>query len=163
MKCVPGQKKKPARSCSYDKRRSDYADQNWKKAAPKIPEEFHIKFEETLEKIEGQKKLSYKRRGRKTVLRILAATAVLCCLAVTIIAAGELFKWNDVLKKRLNPSKEQQESLVDQGYIKGTGQSQTQKGVTITLVNTVQDQKLLYALFKIETDESISMDDTTSF
>ena len=61
-------------------------DQNWKKAAPKIPEEFHIKFEETLEKIEGQKKLSYKRRGRKTVLRILAATAVLCCLAVTTIA-----------------------------------------------------------------------------
>lgn len=138
-------------------------DNNWKKAAPEVPEEFHIKFEEALEQIERQKIFSHKKKSTKTVIRILAAAAILCCLAVTTIVAGELFQWNDVLKKKLNPSKEQQESLADQGYIKGIGQSQTQNGVTITLVNTVQDQNLLYALFKIETDDSIILDDTTSF
>lgn len=139
------------------------SDHNWKKAAPEVPEEFHMKFEETLEQIENKKIIHHKKKSRKMMIRILATAAILCSLAVTTIVAGELFQWNDVLKKRLNPSKEQQESLADQGYIKGIGQSQTQNGVTITLVNTVQDQNLLYALFKIETDDSISMDDTTSF
>lgn len=136
---------------------------NWKKAAPEVPEDFHMKFEETLKQIEDQKIISYKKRSKKRMIQILVAAAIACSLTVTTIVAGGLFQWNDVLKKRLNPSKEQQESLADQGYIKGIGQSQTQNGVTITLVNTVQDQNLLYALFKIETDDSISMDDTTSF
>ncbi len=139
------------------------SDHNWKNAAPEVPEEFHMKFEETLKQIERQKIIHHKKKSPKMMIRILIAAAILCSLAVTTIVAGELFQWNDVLKKRLNPSKEQQESLADQGYIKGIGQSQTQNGVTITLVNTVQDQKLLYALFKIETDDSISMDETMSF
>lgn len=138
-------------------------DNNWKKAAPEVPEEFHMRFEETIKQIEGQKIISHKKRSRKRMIQILAAAAIACSLAVTTIVAGEFFQWNDVLKKRLNPSEEQQESLAHQGYIKGLGQSQTQNGVTITLVNTVQDQNLLYALFKIETDESISMDNTMSF
>ncbi len=139
------------------------SDHNWKKAAPEVPEEFHMKFEETLKQIENNKIIHYKKKSRKMMIRILATAAILCSLAVTTIVAGELFQWNDVLKKRLNPSKEQQEFLADQGYIKGIGQSQTQNGVTITLVNTVQDQNLLYALFKIETDDSISMDDTKGY
>lgn len=139
------------------------SDHNWKNAAPEVPEEFHMKFEETLKQIERQKIIHHKKKSPKMMIRILIAAAILCSLAVTTIVAGELFQWNDVLKKRLNPSKEQQESLADQGYIKGIGQSQTQNGVTITLVNTLQDQKLLYALFKIETDDSISMDETMSF
>lgn len=139
------------------------SDHNWKNAAPEVPEEFHMKFEETLKQIERQKIIHHKKKSPKMMIRILIVAAILCSLTVTTIVAGELFQWNDVLKKRLNPSKEQQESLADQGYIKGIGQSQTHNGVTITLVNTVQDQNFLYALFKIETDDSISMDDTTSF
>ena len=30
-------------------------DNNWKKAAPEVPEEFHMRFEETIKQIEGQK------------------------------------------------------------------------------------------------------------
>ena len=92
------------------------SDHNWKKAAPEVPEEFHMKFEETLKQIENNKIIHYKKKSRKMMIRILATAAILCSLAVTTIVAGELFQWNDVLKKRLNPSKEQQEFLADQGY-----------------------------------------------
>lgn len=89
------------------------SDHNWKKAAPEVSEEFHMKFEETLKQIENNKIIHYKKKSRKMMIRILATAAILCSLAVTTIVAGELFQWNDVLKKRLNPSKEQQEFLAD--------------------------------------------------
>ena len=75
---------------------------NWKKAAPEVPEDFHMKFEETLKQIEDQKIISYKKRSKKRMIQILAAAAIACSLTVTTIVAGGLFQWNDVLKKKLN-------------------------------------------------------------
>ena len=45
---------------------------NWKKAAPEVPEDFHMKFEETLKQIEDQKIISYKKRSKKRMIQILA-------------------------------------------------------------------------------------------
>lgn len=40
------------------------SDHNWKKAAPEVPEEFHMKFEETLKQIENKKIIHYKKKSR---------------------------------------------------------------------------------------------------
>lgn len=79
------------------------------------------------------------------------------------MAAKEFFKWNDHLLKRLEPSEEQQETMQESNYIQNIDQSVTQKGVTVTLTDSIQDQGFLYAFFEVKTEDSISMTDHTSF
>lgn len=80
--------------------------------------------------------------------RLLIAAAVICTGMAVTVAAKEFFKWNDYLVKRLDPSEEQQETLQESTYIQNIDQSVTQNGVTVTLTDSIQDQRFLYAFLK---------------
>ena len=135
----------------------------WKDIAPEVPHDFHEKFEETLKYIEKDNTAGKRYKKKKIRVRVLIAAAVLCAGMVVTVAANEFFKWNDHLVKRLEPSEEQQETLQETNYIQNINQSETQNGVTVTLTDSIQDQGFLFAFFKVETDDSITMDDNTSF
>ena len=135
----------------------------WKDIAPEVPHDFHEKFEETLKYIEKDNTAGKRYKKKKIRVRVLITAAVLCAGMVVTVAANEFFKWNDHLVKRLEPSEEQQETLQETNYIQNINQSETQNGVTVTLTDSIQDQGFLFAFFKVETDDSITMDDNTSF
>ena len=135
----------------------------WKDIAPEVPHDFHEKFEETLECIEKDDTADKRYKKKKIRVRVLIAAAVLCAGMVVTVATNEFFKWNDHLVKRLEPSEEQQETLQETNYIQNINQSETQNGVTVTLTDSIQDQGFLFAFFEVETDDSIVMDDNTSF
>ena len=135
----------------------------WKDIAPEVPHDFHEKFEETLKCIEKDDTADKRYKKKKIRVRVLIAAAVLCAGMVVTVAANEFFKWNDYLVKRLEPSEEQQETLQETNYIQNINQSETQNGVTVTLIDSIQDQGFLFAFFEVKTDDGIVMDDNTSF
>lgn len=142
-------------------------DNKWKEIAPEVPQDFHEKFEETLKYIEEKDEKKYivggKYKKKKIGVRMLIAVAVLCAGMAVTVAANEFFKWNEYVVKRLEPSEEQQESLQKSNYIQNVNQSETQNGVTVTLTDSIQDHGFLYAFFEVKTEDSISMDNNTSF
>lgn len=132
-------------------------DRKWENTAPEVPVEFHARFEQTLEEIEK------KPSGKRIKFRVFAAVAAACALCTATVAAKEVFKWSDALLEIFQPSKEQQQELVEEGFVQGVGQSVTQNGVTVTLQEALQDSRSVYMLFEVETPESIVMDDTVEF
>ena len=136
---------------------------NWKDSAPKVPQEFHERFEETLRQIEETTISDNKRKNKKIRIRVLTVAAALCACMTVTVAAKEFLKCNVVLKERLNPSEEQQKSLEETNYIQNVNQSETHNGVTVALSDSLQDQGILYAVFEIKTGADISMDQNTSF
>ena len=135
----------------------------WDNIAPEVPQDFHNKFEETLRQIEQADTVDKKYKRKRISGRLLIVAAVICTGMGVTVAAKEFFKWNDHLLKRLEPSEKQQETMQESTYIQNIDQSVTQNGVTVTLIDSVQDQGFLYAFFEVKTDDNISMTDNTSF
>lgn len=117
---------------------------NWKDSAPKVPQEFHERFEETLRQIEETTISDNKRKNKKIRIRVLTVAAALCACMTVTVAAKEFLKWNVVLKERLNPSEEQQKSLEETNYIQNVNQSETHNGVTVALSDSLDMYYILY-------------------
>ncbi len=148
----------------YDRKGENAMLENkWKDIAPEVPHDFHERFEETLKYIEKAEMPGKRYKKKKMRVCVLIAAAILCAGMVVTVAANEFFKWNAHLLKRLEPSEEQQETLQESNYIQNIDQAQIQNGVTVTLTDSIQDQGFLFAFFEVKTDESIVMDDNTSF
>lgn len=64
---------------------------NWKDSAPKVPQEFHERFEETLRQIEETTISDNKRKNKKIRIRVLTVAAALCACMTVTVAAKELF------------------------------------------------------------------------
>ena len=136
---------------------------NWKYAAPKVPQEFHERFEETLRQIEETTVSENRKKNKRIRIRVLTVAAALCACMTVTVAAKEFLKWNAVLEERLKPSEEQQKALEEANYIQNVDQTETHNGVTVTLADSLQDQGILYAVFEVKTEDGISMDQNTSF
>jgi hypothetical protein len=123
-----------------------------KQEFPKTPDSFHNKVEFTLAEINGYKK----RRLSKKSIAVLALAAVLTLGSVTAMASG-LFQWNQKVADSFGADKELQDSLVSKGVTEQKYVSVTDKGLTIDLVQTLQDKKYFYALFEVTTPKDVPL------
>lgn len=120
---------------------------DWKDAMPKETENFHDRVCEALHSLPEERR-NY-RVSKKRYLPIIAL-AVLLISSVTAFAA---MKWNDRAADNFGNNKKLQEKLTEEGYSSQNIQSVTDNGITITLEQTIQDENIIYMLFKVTSDD----------
>ena len=109
---------------------------------PEVPDCVHQTVLETL----GQ--LEEKGRERKPVKKmkwIILAAALTAAFGLTV-AAAELFDWNPAAAENFGePIKEVQDKLTMDGVAKEQEISATDNGITVTAVQTMNDENVFYA------------------
>lgn len=128
---------------------------------PDVPEEFHNKIETILDKIVMEKG-KLKRNMRVKTRIILAAAFVIVAGSITANATG-LFKWSHKVVKEFGASERQQNDLILKGIAEQKNASATDNGLTINLVQTLQDKNYLYIALDITTSKDIILDNSTRF
>lgn len=131
----------------------------WQQEATEVPAEFHARFEETLNTLEKRKTV-YK---KKKMVRVLAIAAALCVAGMATVMAAELFHWDAWLKQKLSPTEKMEQKLADDGIVQGIGQSVTRDGVTVTLVQSVQDSHSLNIVLLVEAPEGTKLEENCDF
>lgn len=116
---------------------------NWDSALPKESEKFHSKLCEVLHSLPEERK-TY-RALNKRYIPIFALTVVLLS-SITVFAA---IQWYDRAADNFGASEKLQQSLTEDGYSSQNIQSVAANGITVTLEQTIQDENLIYILFKV--------------
>ena len=137
--------------------RSDNRNEMWNHCAPKVSEEFHQRFEQTLEDLNARETA---KRKRPMKFKVLLAAAALCVLASGTVLAAEWFGWNTQILNKFQPSQKQQEQLPETGAIQNVEQVSTVNDVPVTLKQVIHDNYNLYLLCEITLPENISIDET---
>ena len=125
----------------------------WKfeQAFPQVPACVHQTILETLENLNEKQK---ERHINKTKWLILAA-ALTATLGLTV-AATELFIWNPKAAETFGePVKEVQNTLTMAGVAKEQKLSVTDNGITVTAVQTMNDENIFYALLLVTAENEI--------
>lgn len=130
---------------------------NWKEQFPDVPKKVHQTIMDTLEQLdEAQTPLAGRQRKKVFWKRGMVLAAALVAILGTTAIATEYFKWNErVVRHFHNPSQEMQNKLTDLGLTSEGGDSVTVEGITVSVVQTVQDEKTLYVLLKVTAEEPI--------
>lgn len=131
---------------------------DWKQEFPIVPTGFHNAVEHTLAKISVEK---HRRISRKGIAAIFLA-ATLTLGSITALAAG-YFQWNQKLAEIFGVDKPQQNNLIEKGVTEQSKSSVTDNGLTISLVQTLQDKNCFYALLEITAPKDIKLTDTNLF
>lgn len=91
--------------------------------------------------------------GKKKILVLAASLAAV--LGTTLVGAGVL-RWNDrAIQEFDSPSSEMQEQMMEEGVAAMPQASVTDAGVTVTAVQTIQDEYRLYILLKVTSGEAV--------
>lgn len=118
---------------------------------PQVPVCVHQTILETLENLNDRGK---EKHIRKTKWLILAA-ALTATFGLTV-AAAELFDWNPKAVKTFGePVKEVQNTLTMDGVAKEQKISVTDNGITVTAVQTMNDENVFYALLLVMAENEI--------
>lgn len=130
---------------------------NWKEQFPDVPKQVHQTVVDTLEQLdEAQTSLVGIQSKRFSWKRGMVLAAALVALLGTTALATEYFKWDEkAVRDFHNPSQEMQDKFTDLGLASEGGDSVTVEGITVTVVQTVQDEKTLYVLLKVTAEEPI--------
>lgn len=131
---------------------------DWNQKFPNVPISFHNKIETTLKEITTVKHKGLSRKG----IAVLALAAVLTLGSITVMASG-LFQWNQKLAEIFSANKEQQNNLIEKGVTQQAKSSVTDNGLTISLVQTLQDKNYFYALLEVAAPKDIKLTDTNLF
>lgn len=131
---------------------------DFKKEFPSVTASFHNRVENTLNEITSSKS----RRQSKKGFAVLVLAAVLTLGSISTMASG-LFKWNEKLAEIFGADKAQQNSLIQKGVTQQSNTTVTANGLTISLVQTLQDKKYFYALLEITAPKGIKLTDTNLF
>lgn len=136
----------------------------WQNEMPEIPENVHKAVLDALETINAEKEIiemknmSGHRRKRKAFLVAVIAAAM---LGTTAFAAELL--WNDKAAEQFNnPAEELQQKTFEDGVAALQYASATDKGITVTAIQTLQDEGRVYVLLKVESEETV-IDGNTLF
>lgn len=135
---------------------------DWENALPEVPPLFHSKVCKALDSLPQEKEIY--RLSRKKYI-IFVAAAIMLFSSLTVFAA---LKWNQRAVERFGANEKLQQSLSESGYSDQKIQSVTDNGIMITLEQTIQDENLIYILFRItaeqrELTENSAMDYELSF
>lgn len=145
---------------------------NFKQEFPEMPSDVHQTVLDTLECLEEKErkqsmerknsesrkpetKNSEKRRNTKKTKWLLLAAALTASFGLTV-AAAELFIWNPKATETFGePEKEVQDTLTMEGVAKEQEISVTDSGITVTAVQTMNDENVFYALLSVSAEEEI--------
>lgn len=118
---------------------------------PQVPACVHQTVLETLENLGEKRKMKH---IKKTKWLILAA-ALTATFGLTV-AASELFDWNPKAAKTFGePVKDVQNTLTMEGVAKEQKISVTDNGITVTAIQTMNDENIFYALLLVTAENEI--------
>lgn len=129
----------------------------WQKEMPEVPANVHEAVLDALEtintkkEIDGVKNMSKHKSMRKAFLVAVLAAAM---LGTTAFAAELL--WNDKAAEQFNnPPEELQQKALENGVAELQYTSVTDQGITVTAVQSLQDESRVYVLLKVESKEPV--------
>lgn len=118
---------------------------DWEQDFPQVTKGFHGKICSTLEGLPEAKTV---RIQRKRYL-VLVAAALMVVSSITVLAA---VRWNQRAIDRFGADEQMQEKLSNQGYSAQDIQVVSDNGITIKLEQSIQDDNLIYLLFRVSAD-----------
>lgn len=124
---------------------------NFEQEFPEIPASVHQTILDTLEDLDGKGEI----RPMKKTKWFLLSAALIATFGLTV-AAAELFNWHAKTVETFGePAKEVQDTLTMEGVAKEQEISVTNNGITITAVQTMNDENVFYALLQVTAEEEI--------
>ena len=123
----------------------------------KVPEQFHSRFMDTLNTIEGKQEKTYGSYGTKKMI-LLVAVLILALSTITV-SATYIFRWNRTAKDRLGISEELAEKLNQEGIAKQEYTAASAAGVKISAVQSVMTDDYCYVLLSVSTPEQLPIDE----
>ena len=133
---------------------------------PEVPENVHQAVLEALKKLDtiednAERKIDMRGKRYKKRVTLLIAAAMTAILGTTVLAT-ELFSWNERAEEVFDSNKELQDKLVEDEFAKDEYKSVTNNGLSITSLQTIQDENCFYALFEVKAeDPSIVIDENS--
>lgn len=131
----------------------------WEQIMPEVPECVHSAVLDTLEYLgeSGEKEMKMQKKKSLTKRKVIAlVAAMVAVLGTTAIVVAEELWWNQKASEAFdNPAPELQEQMVEQGVAKEQTASVTEKGITLTAVQTVRDSNRIYMLFDITAEDAL--------
>ncbi len=119
---------------------------DWENALPKETKEFHEKICEVLNALPEEGRI-YRMSKKGYVVAALAA--IMLFGSISVFAA---IKWNERAADNFGADKELQKSLSNEGYSNQDIQTVSDHGITVTLEQTIQDENLIYILFRVASE-----------
>lgn len=134
----------------------------WKDQFPEVPDTIHQMMLETLDSLEEREENTMEKSNKmKKRTMILLAAALVGAMGMTAGAAG-LFKWNERAAEVFESDEPLQNHLVMEQVAQEGLQSVTDSGITISLIQTVQDSHCFYALFDVTTQNGTMIDENNA-
>lgn len=134
----------------------------WKDHFPEVPDTIHQMMIETLEGLEEREEHQMKKSHKlKKRTMVLLAAALIGTMGMTAGAAG-LFKWNERAAEVFESDESLQDHLVMEQLAQEGMQSVTDSGITISLVQTIQDSNCFYALFQVTAEDGTLIDENNA-
>ena len=128
---------------------------DWNNVFPEVPQSFH----ETVQRTLNTQILN--KTGRKKVMKKrfpVVLAAMITALGVTV-AAAQVIQWNSKLTQRFGANEQQQNQLALDGFMASVDQTVSEKGLTITALQTLGDKNGVYLLFSVKAPEGITLSD----
>lgn len=133
---------------------------------PQVPEKIHAIVMDTLENLQERDAAEIENGGRTMKIkkrRLIYAAAALAAMFGTTVAAAELFLWNDKAVEYFDhPSQEVQNEMAVNNVAVEQTDFATDQGITVTAVQTVQDNNRVYILLDVETEDAL-IDSNSAF
>lgn len=127
---------------------------SFKQEFPEVPALVHQTVLDTLESLDEKDQRRPVEKMKKTKWLLLAA-ALIASFGLSV-AAAELFDWNSKVTETFGePVKEVQDTLTMEGVAKEQNISVSDNGITITAVQTMNDENIFYALLLVTAEEKI--------
>lgn len=134
----------------------------WKEHFPEVPDTIHQMMIETLDGLEEREEHHMKKTNKmKKRTIVLLAAALIGAMGMTAGAAG-LFKWNEKASEVFEADEILQDHLVMESVAQEGYQTVTDNGITIRLIQTVQDSNCFYALFDVTAEDGTLIDENNS-
>ena len=124
---------------------------NFEKEFPQVPTCVHQTVLETLESLNKKGKVKHIRKSKW----LIPAAALTATFGLTV-AAAELIVWHPKAAETFGePVKEVQDTLTMEGVAKEQEVSVTDNGITVTAVQTMNDENVFYALLLVTAESEI--------
>ncbi len=124
---------------------------------PEVPENVHQAVLEVLEKLDTVAEDSERKtdmRGKKYKKHVIVLiAAVMTAILGTTVLATELFSWNERAEEIFDGGGELQDKLAEEEFARDESVSVTKNGLTITSLQTIQDENCFYTLFEVKAED----------
>lgn len=125
---------------------------NWNQEYPEVPDCVHRSVMDALSALDEQDQEVQKMKKTPKKRMILLAAALTAVIGTSAAAAG-VFKWNDRAGEVFQADEAMQNQLSQDLLAQEVSQSVTDQGLTITAIQTIQDQNRFYALFEVTAED----------